>query len=128
MPNKITDDEIIKALEWCIEMECSKCPMNYDDCEERDFDNLVKRAIPIFNRQKAEIERLNTIIAETDKDKCNLIQAIPYIYKVKHEAVKEFAERLKQKIDGEDTVNTYWLCGYIGYLLREMVGENDDKG
>jgi hypothetical protein len=59
----MTDEQIIKALECCIYMECSKCPLNYDDCEERDFESLVKRAIPIFKRQKAEIERLREELA-----------------------------------------------------------------
>ena len=122
MPNKMTDNEIIKALECCIEMECSKCPMNYDDCEERDFDNLVKRAIPIFNRQKAEIERLR----EENKDYAYLYDkhintAFSHI---KTEAVKEFAEMLKEKAKANEWNGT--ICGIdIDATLKEMGVEND---
>ena len=131
----MTDNEIIKALECCWhEKECigDECPLfkPINDCAPL----IAMEALDLINRQKAEIERLNTIIAETDKDKCNLIQAIPYIYKVKHEAVKEFAERLKSKyaqtsLGGMDKreIILYLTETQLIDELKEMVGENDGK-
>ena len=125
----MTDNEVVKALECCTDMECSKCPMNYDDCEERDFETLVKRAIPIFNRQKAEIERLEDILNAVDN-------TIGYF---KAKTIKEFAERLKDewlavillKNKSDDYAEGYHdaLCyveDQIDKLVKEMVGENND--
>lgn len=152
MPNKITDDEIIKALECCVKIttDCEKCPYWGISKVENCFDVAKQDAVDLINRQKAEIESLKYDYDNLQRQFDEIYQQfhylsnveIPYLYsftedkdkkletianillRAKAEAVKEFAERLKQKVDGEDTVNTYWLYGYIGYLLKEMVGED----
>lgn len=54
------DDEIIKALECCSEPAgkccCEICPLHHreDSCTTA----LIKKAVELVNRQKAEIERL----------------------------------------------------------------------
>lgn len=63
---RMTDNEIIKALECCgdesgINHACSKCPKfkdNDDFCETA----LHNQALDLINRQKAEIERLGSRI------------------------------------------------------------------
>ena len=59
--NKLTDEQIVKALECCIakenceEISCEKCPLQrYADCDIFRF----KYAIDLINRQRAEIEDL----------------------------------------------------------------------
>ena len=143
--NKLTDREIVKALECCGEMECSKCPMNYDDCEERDFDNLVKRAIPIFNRLQAENERLRKEL-ETEKNQVIRLESqigrllsmnqakLDTIHDLqeennwynetlnttKAEAYKEFAERLKNEIISDTAYgcDTNQHTGYYDYQIK----------
>ena len=118
----MTDKDIIKALECCIEMQCTKCPMNYDDCEERDFDSLVKRAIQVFNRQKAEIEHrkkhkkvfdslYDDLLKDNKRLKENNKAIMQTIADVRTEAIKEFAERLKEQ--------RHTLLPPIGYPIDE---------
>lgn len=51
---------------------------------------------------------------------------IAYITQIaKSEAIKEFAEGLKEKVDGTETIITAWLEGYIDYLVREMTEQKE---
>lgn len=112
----MTDNEIIKALECCLCMECSECPMNYEDCEERDFESLVKRVLPIFNRQKAEIERYKGVIKILEND----------VKTSRYEAIREFAEKLKALIglmnEGDNDYSVTF--DYIDNLVKEMSESN----
>ena len=65
--HKFTDDEIIKALELCSKLdlsfeECDKCPYK-GECGTKDG-NMPADALALINRQKREIERLNTVHAD----------------------------------------------------------------
>lgn len=122
----MTDNEIIKALECCKPKQNRNC----GDCPAYDLGNfcaaeLRENVLDLINRQKAEIEKLKS---------------------AKSEAIKEFADRLKEK-DGyynhifDDCVNTEF-CSHnyvkgrkeksmeirktIDNLVKEMVGENND--
>ena len=64
--HKFTDDEIVKALELCSKLdlsfeECDKCPYK-GECGTKDG-NMPADSLALINRQKAEIERLNTVLA-----------------------------------------------------------------
>ena len=89
----MTDNEIINALECCCSPKVNAC----DDCpfHKRCYENnewLEKEAIDLINRQKAEIERLET-------NCLSMAQTMPNMAKAERaEAVKEFAERLKEKL------------------------------
>lgn len=52
---RMTDEQIIKALECCKDLKCSECPLFMTDCDVK----LCQEAIDIINRQKAEIEKKN---------------------------------------------------------------------
>jgi hypothetical protein len=55
---KLTDNEIVKALEWCKIgecRECAKCVPNNNGKSCRD--NLLDLASDLINRQNAELER-----------------------------------------------------------------------
>ena len=109
----MTDDEIIKALECCDFTDikaCEECPFY------RTFDCsfvIIDKTLDLVHRQKAEIERLkqenkeycedNRIIAyqRNQRDKeiralHNQLNGLNFMDKqIKPEAVKKFAERLK---------------------------------
>ena len=98
----MTDNEIIKALECCGSGHgnCNDCPYDVETCittEGKIF--LMKDALDLINRQKAEIERL-----EKDFMKCKLEKEM--IHQVATEiqtvAIKDFAERLKRKYESVD--------------------------
>lgn len=132
---KLTDNEIIKALERLkntkdylkeqYQEQVKNCPypelkpiakQTYED-NKKAFDIAIK-VIEEFNRQKAEIERLNkTLIFEINSA----------FERGKSEAYKEFAERLKACQYTQSDI-----CGYqstvidvesINNLLKEMEGE-----
>lgn len=107
---KFTDEEIIKALECHINAEdCAGCEM-FGQCDEIILTELV---LDLINRQKSEIERLKTenkiyieanqVIGyqrdQRDKEIDELQKQIDGLdvreNKIKSEAYKEFAERLK---------------------------------
>ena len=87
---KYTDEEIVKALECCQShtiTDCRDCPnrASGDNC----VNELMRNALDLINRQKAEIERLKAeqMMAEGYADALE--------ERAKAEAIKEFAERLK---------------------------------
>lgn len=94
MDNKLTDIEIIKALECCqIDNMCEFCYLKSDkkDCGKR----LHKDVIDLINRQKAEIERLKSM----NQSKLDIIHDVRTdLETAKAEAIKEFAERLKKSL------------------------------
>lgn len=116
----MTDKEIIQALECCRDCCCKQCET------EPDFQD----ALDLINRQQAEIERLKKKNKIVDLNRrMALLEKQPLYDKIKTikaEAIKEFAERLKQYLlltkNGQMSVISF---ENIDYLVKEMVG--DDK-
>ena len=128
----MTDNEIIKALELCANLEeCKDCPManmqkyDTDVCEHQ----IMLYALDLINRQKAEIERLT---AERDAMHQDVITAEEYAWQCKTakvEAIKEFAERVEplKKFRSCMVDSVYELSvtmREIDDILKEMVGDN----
>ena len=121
----MTDNEIIKALEccvdWCGTISCWACPLKNTGCIH--FYKL-KETLDLINRQKAEIERLQKHIQEG----IDLAKQIPEMVALAQaEAIKEFAERLKEEQEFfvnecEDFVG-YVAVSRIDNLVKEMVGD-----
>ena len=105
----MTDEQIIKALECCREFSkqsCTECP--YHNFGHGCLTECFKDALDLINRQKAKIEEF----ADIGK----------MYSEVKAEAIKEFAERLKEKAKKNEWNGT--ICGLdIDELVKEMVGE-----
>ena len=87
-------------------------------------EHLANYALDLINRQQTEIEKLKEEIQIT-KDAYTMLQTKNEI--IKSEAIKEFAERLKEK--SFKTIRNYGLtkdvvevCD-IDNLVKEMVGE-----
>ena len=130
---KPTDNEIKKALECCISKKvmCDKCPLS-DKCQNNPFwDVKASYALDFINRQKAEIERLETVLSE--KLFCitqlkgenfaltNERDAYKNLLKnAKTEAVKEFARKLKCGVPQETGVIR---CKDVDNLVKEMAGD-----
>ena len=103
--HKYTDEEVIKALEHCVHAgrggyKCREC-VNVTGCKPW----LLREALDLINRQKAEIAFWMDAAANAKK-----------------EAVKEFAERLKHIIGFDDLVPTdcVMLFPYIDNLVKEF--------
>ena len=110
----MTDEQIIKALDCCINAECQICPLYDNDAiAENCPTGLLKLCANLINRQKAEIERLQKAKADD----------VSLAYKLaKSEAIKEFAERIKQEINFPLAV---WKV--FDNLVKEMTEVNDDE-
>ena len=116
----MTDNEIIKALECCTEDEdCSHCP----SIKEMPYcsNDIMVGALNLIKRQQAEIERLqNTINDILDRQPILVERAEKY---AKSEAIKEFAEKLKEIVKfTDDTYECWEIEGYIDNLVKEMIG------
>ena len=82
---------------------------------------MANYALDVIKRQQTEIERLKNEIKIT-KDAYTMLQTKNEI--IKSEAVKEFAERLKEIVKfTDDTYECWEIEGYIDNLVKEMVGE-----
>lgn len=128
--NKLTPEEIKKALECCKpnnDEGCLHCPLS-DVHVKECTDILLSESIDLINRQQETIETLRKcveqhhIIRKDGKSPLSLLTA-----EIRAEAIKEFAERLKEKapiIEGLyfKTVKPI-SCATIDNLVKEMVGE-----
>ena len=132
----MTDNEIIKALECCGNIVASTCK----GCAYHETYNascvvrLMRDTVDLINRRQAEIEKLKAdkIIAERhEKDARDLFkQTVKQLETAKSEAIKEFAERLTDRIcenvnrslDNPDGNNYYPIDVYkdIDNLAKEM--------
>lgn len=86
-----SDNDIIKALECCVTSNgCPDCPMLGErNCmRKKDAHSLC-----LVNRQKEEIERLETEL-QAMRGAANSLKM--HLQTARAEAIKEFAERLKQ--------------------------------
>ena len=116
----MTDNEIIKALELCSADECwcDDCP--YENlCTDTD---ITKFALDLINRQKSEIERLEQEKGQFEAD-VEMFTDIGKMYsELKAEAVKEFAELLKEHV--RDCYPYYYVIDeeVVDNLVKETVG------
>lgn len=124
---KFTDEEIIKALERCSKGDgcfgCAKAYMHSANC----IRILETECLDLINRQKAEIKELKNYVNSCKSGKEYWVKCL---LEKPNEAIKEFAERLKQhkrKMRGFDLNDEFWdyavLAEDIDNLLKEMVGE-----
>ena len=138
---KLTDEEIIKALEGAI--------LNAKWCDSKVWSIEIYKlesALDLINRQKAEIERLeNALLAlmnylniiGCDKSDVSFIKIATDLNKqiradIKSQSVKEFAERLKKYMDighlrpsSEICFSELMVAKLIDNFLKEMVGEEE---
>jgi hypothetical protein len=131
----MTDNEIIKALES--EVKSAEYVDSYY-CDGVDL-TLIKNTLDLINRQHAEIERLNIENEILSKNADNAFQdglneaqdlyAEQVKAEIKSEAIKEFAERLKQKSEyyenGQGWEGRICYEDDIDKLLKEMVGDTE---
>ena len=116
----MTDNEIIKAME---KFSCVNCD---DNCaKESDEDlgcplNLVKFSLDLINRQKAEIEWLQSELVATRYSENALKKENRRLIKLKKiDAIKEFVDML-EGIFGFDELNGVVIKNHIDNLVKEI--------
>ena len=119
----MTDNEIIKAWEKVYNLVTNE---NYTQVVSvtalREMGAHIKATLDLINRQKAEIERLQ-------KENDHFADIGKLYSEIKAEAIKEFAERLKQKarfclLDFNKITDTNEGVQAIDNRVKEMVGED----
>lgn len=146
----MTDEQIIKALECCIcSTPCNKCLLlGTSDC----MNKLMQNAINLINRQKAELSVLCKIINNANEEISELSRKVAsrenleesflkttkafdkklekQVKLERREAIKEFAERLKEKCyeyfqETYEMLSPYVTDDDIDNLVKEMTeGKN----
>ena len=135
----MTDNEIIKALECCAQPIpiCKECPCYDSNVPHPCVDQLKWATLNLIDSQQAEIERLNSLVDDHFWDFCSIAGcegasndcwktcSDSRYNKIKSEAIREFAERLKDKSltkwDYHDAVD----IEEIDSLVKEMVGDTE---
>ena len=142
MPNKeYTNEDIISSLEIivttrnCNECKIRNCKWGTCNCSQI----TANAALDLINRQKAEIERLkreNEILSvnadtafQDGLNEARDLYATEVENEIKAEAIKEFADKLKENITDCHTVSDGEYVGYdwtdithcIDNLIKEMV-------
>lgn len=119
----MTDKDIIKALECCANAthkDCKNCPLFVvDGCVK----TMSTNALDLIKRQQAEIEQWKE---EANKYQTLWCIVIDDIETSQSEAIKEFADRLKEEINIRPTHSNEqnkYVCFLIDNLVKEMVGE-----
>ena len=117
MAEKLTDKEIINA--WNEEIHLANYVNEaYRNCVAV---SLIEETVKFLEHQQAEIERLQSRL----KKERHQFEDVAKMYDViKAEAIKEFAERLKNSLKGYGGL--YCLTTMkvrIDNLVKEMVGE-----
>ena len=142
----MNDNDIIKALEYCVKYDesCDECR---DECPliETDYCTSVlrRKTLDLINRlektnrkneriieladktietQKAEIERLQNAYKQCAWERDIFLDELKT---AKSEAIKEFAERLKEEATVDDD-STWWVANIdIDNLVKEMTEVNE---
>ena len=130
MPDKkLTDKEIVKALELCLENDfternCKHCP--YEDDRLNCMDNMLEDTIDLINRLQADSKRLKKVQMQLD-------DALKMYHVIKAEAYKEFAEKYKDQIknytgmftDDGFMVNLEAVLSAVDFVKERLVGDNN---
>ena len=112
----MTENEIMEMLEICSSEKrgCKECPVDhlgYCEC----MTPMSINCLDLINRQKAEIERLTLEYAGFKAGVKHFADIGKMYSEVRAEAIKEFAERLKErKYQSSD-----WSHGEHPYVVEE---------
>ena len=141
----MTDNEIIKALECCRDCKCKDCPCHNketDGCKELDEQDIldlinrqkatierqikaIQEGYALIEKQKAEIERLKEERIERIRELTRTVYD-KEIAEAKAEAIKEFAEKLKDLLNFYDP-KCKFVHIHIDNLVKEMTEQRKEE-
>ncbi len=122
----MTDEQIIKALEYCStdvrENTCPKCAFYK---KHRCSTRMLNAVSDLTNRQKTEIEELRERISYLEKSidcsRKEYNRLLQKLQQAKSEAIREFAERLKSKLQWDtEFENMLVFETDINNVVKEM--------
>lgn len=111
----IPNNKIIKALGWLERLK--------RDTDVSEWAESLEIILNEYNRQKAENESLKIDLAKCNIRLDNLYETAE---RIKSEAIKEFAERLKEKLQWDVEFNNKLVFeSDIDNLVKEMTEVNE---
>ena len=122
----MTDEQIIKNAEYHKLGNCSRCDYkNYgSNCLHELLNDSIKMAKRLCEDVADLEEGYNDGIVCISRYKAENERLLQKLQQAKSEAIKEFAERLKEIVKfTDDTYECWEIEGYIDNLVKEMVGE-----
>lgn len=131
--SKMTDEQIIKALECCMLGDCQGC--FYGDTDQRHCkDDLMKNTLDLINRQQSAIDvymrendRLKTAYIQVSMDRDEIRGEIEAWKQINQGLYNEMEERRKEDIG---IAKEYARIGAIKECLEKIeqmdVSESDD--
>lgn len=137
----MTDNEIVKALECCVGCDCKHCPYYDGDTDNEAAhckDSLIMDALKVVNLQKhgifSLIQQNKTLLTfyglQTEEQvKQIMSETRTATAKIRAEAIKKFAERLKATFptreDARCTLDDCYTLDIIDRIAEEMTeGDN----
>lgn len=122
---KMTDEQIIKALECCIDtspLTCKSCPL-FNATNSRMVCSKIATnlAFDLINRQKAEIDRLEKMLDSSVSGERNAVDNIPY---ERAEAITAYHEEVKKRCV-EGGIYPAFVKRQMEDVKREMVGDKE---
>ena len=122
MPDKkLTDSEIIKALEWCVS-KFKNAGFVYLGV---DGTKIVRtqEVLDLINRLQAENERLNFLLNDAYENNRGLVELLE---RAKSEAYKECIEKIETCPSMTDHFGTTYFVSqiFLDNLKKELVGED----
>ncbi len=122
----MTDEPIIEAVDVCRTGTCKGCPY-HELYTASCINKLMKDVCGLIARQKAEIERLEKESADKERayteEYCLRKELKTKIKTAKSEAIKEFAEALKESADNGGCGEDFVYVSDIDILVKEMTEE-----
>ncbi len=120
----MTEEQIIGAAGICKTGNCKGCPY-HELYTASCINKLMEDVFDLIDRQKAEIERYKGVIKILENDVAN----------AKYEAIKEFEERLKEKLNNLEyhensdrkTVTKAKLYHVVNWIMHEVVPDEIDN-
>ena len=122
---KYTDEEIVKALECCDGTYSDYCRRKNCPYETEGFctEELQDDTIALINRQKAEIDRLESLCEKLSIGNDAKFERICVLQEeletARAEAINEFMERVHGLIEDADDVNPVSYCA-VDQIAKEL--------
>ena len=120
----MTDNEIIKALECCINEDNDLMACGNNDCAFMDYKlegdrechyYMMKSVLDLINRQKAEVERLKNSGIRANKE---------FAERLKNE-FHEYRKQYKEVANFDGAAAMLIAKRGVDIILKEMVGEDN---
>lgn len=122
----MTKDEIKKSLECCLETACRNCSyLGNPRCIDmicKDALNLITEQEKEIDALKAENEELTKVVSSKVYDLIDNAKEIADAREAwEQQAVKEFAERLKERFTQYNNTDDVDIVASVNYELNELL-------